>query len=92
MIELNSEKVFYAFDKTLEPALKVESGATVRIKTIDCFGNQIQTPEDTIDALDWDRVNPATGPVYVEGAVAGGVLKVAVEKIESTRVVQSEFT
>jgi len=82
MIELNSEKVFYAFDKTLEPAMTVESGATVRIKTIDCFGNQIQTPEDTIDALDWDRVNPATGPIYVEGAVAGGALKVSIDKIE----------
>jgi len=31
MVELSDEKVLYAFDKTLEPALTVPSGETVRI-------------------------------------------------------------
>ena len=82
MIELNDEKVLYAFSKDLEPVLKVESGETVRIRTKDCFGNQIQTKEDSLDCLDWDMINPATGPVYVEGAVAGGALKVTIDNIE----------
>ena len=46
MIELGDEKVLYAFDKELEPALVVPSGATVRVRTKDCFGNQVQRPED----------------------------------------------
>ena len=82
MIELSDEKVFYAFSKDLEPALEVESGETVRIRTKDCFGNQIQSPEDELDSIDWDRINPATGPVYVHGAVAGGALRVKIESIE----------
>lgn len=82
MHELSDEKIFYAFSKDLEPALRVASGETVRIRTKDCFGNQVQTPEDELDSIDWDAINPATGPVYVEGAKAGGALKVAIERIE----------
>ena len=82
MIELSDDKFFYAFDKTLEPALTVASGETVRIRTKDCFGNQIQTPEDKLDNIDWDAINPATGPIFVEGAVAGGALQVKIEQIE----------
>ncbi len=48
MVELSDEKVLYAFDKTLEPALTVPSGETVRIRTKDCFGNQVQRPEGTL--------------------------------------------
>ena len=82
MIELGDEKVLYAFDKELEPALVVPSGTTVRVRTKDCFGNQVQRPEDELDEIDWDHINPATGPIFVEGAVPGGALKVTIENIE----------
>lgn len=82
MVELDDEKVFYAFDKTLEPAMVVPSGTTVRVRTKDCFGNQIQKPEDELDGIDWDHTNPATGPIFVEGAVPGGALMVSIDAIE----------
>ena len=82
MHELSDDKIFYAFSKDLEPALTVASGETVRIRTKDCFGNQIRTPEDELDSIDWDAINPATGPIFVEGAKAGGALKVAIDRIE----------
>ena len=82
MVELDDEKVFYAFDKTLEPAMVVPSGTTVRVRTKDCFGNQIQKPADELDGIDRDHTNPATGPIFVEGAVPGGALKVSVGAIE----------
>lgn len=82
MVELDDEKVFYAFDKTLEPAMVVPSGTTVRVRTKDCFGNQIQKPEDELDGIDWDHTNPATGPIFVEGAVLGGALMVSIDAIE----------
>lgn len=82
MIELGNERVMYAFDKSLEAALTVESGDTVRIRTSDCFGDQVKSQADALDAIDWDRINPATGPVYVNGAVAGGALKVRIDAIE----------
>ena len=82
MIELSDEKVLFAFARDLEPALTVESGDTVRIKTQDCFANQVQTPTDELNAIDWDNINPATGPVFVKGAQPKGVLKVEILDIE----------
>ena len=35
-----------------------------------------------IDSIDFNRVNPATGPVYVEGAEEGDVLVVNILDIE----------
>ena len=82
MHQLGDECVLFAFARDLEPALRVASGDTVRIRTQDCFGNQVQAPEDQLDEIDWDAINPATGPVYVEGAVPGGALKVSIDNIE----------
>ena len=82
MIELNDDKTLFSFDRDLEPVLTVKSGETVRIRTKDCFSNQLTGPQDTMDDLDWDAINPATGPVFVEGAKAGGALKVRIENIE----------
>lgn len=82
MIELNDDKTLFSFDRDLEPVLTVKSGETVRIRTKDCFSNQLTGPHDTMDDLDWGAINPATGPVFVEGAKAGGALKVRIENIE----------
>ena len=82
MIELTDDNIIFAFSKDAEPVLRVASGDTVRIRTKDCFRNQVQTPEDELDEIDWDEINPATGPIYVEGAQAGGTLQVKIEAIE----------
>lgn len=82
MQQLGDERVLFAFARDLEPALTVESGETVRIRTKDCFGNQVRTSEDALDEIDWDAINPATGPVFVKGARPGGALKVVIENIE----------
>lgn len=82
MKELSDDKVLFSFARDLEPALVVESGETVRIRTKDCFGNQVKTSDDVLDEIDWDGINPATGPIFVKGAKPGGVLKVEILDIE----------
>jgi amidase len=82
MIELNDEHVVFSFDRYAEPVLTVKSGETVRIHTKDCFGEQIKSYNDNLDEIDWDAINPATGPVYVEQAVPGGSLRVEILNIE----------
>ena len=76
------EKYVYHFSPDNEPVKKVERGETVVFKTLDCFSNQIKSEEQLITAIDFDRVNPATGPVYVEGAEVGDVLVVDIEDIK----------
>ena len=70
------EHVFFAFSPELQPALRVRQGEVVRLETHDCFEGQIRTPQDLISALDWSHVNPATGPLYIEGVRAGDILRV----------------
>ena len=82
MKELSDARVFYAFSGNLQPALTVDSGETVRIQTKDCLGNQVKRAVDGLDTIDWDVMNPVTGPIFVRGAVAGGALEIRIERIE----------
>jgi amidase len=77
-----NDSVIYDFNKTHNPVKIVPSGTSVQIVTYDCFENQLQTEEDEITGIDWNRVNPATGPIYVKNAQPGDVLKVSIEKLE----------
>ena len=61
-----------------ENAVKVQQGEILEFYTRDCFNNQIDSEDYVMDVLDWDHINPATGPVYVEGAEKGDVLKVEI--------------
>ncbi len=74
--------IIYEFNKDNAYTKKVASGTTIRIETYDCFQNQIQSPETEVGGIDWDKINPATGPIFVEDAMPGDVLKVKIEKIE----------
>lgn len=71
----------FAFSKDNKPVLFVDSGETIEVETVDALSNQIQTESDTIEAIDWEQVNPATGPIYVNEAKEGDILKVTIEKI-----------
>ncbi|MFT9322364.1 acetamidase/formamidase family protein [Bifidobacterium aquikefiri] len=81
MIELDDTSVIYAFDPKSKPALEVPSGTTICIQTKDCFSGQIQSYRDRLGTLDWNAINPATGPIYVKGAKAQGCLKVTIHDI-----------
>ncbi|SIQ20933.1 amidase [Alkalispirochaeta americana] len=76
-MRIDDESIFYAFHSELIPVVTVESGAEIQMVTRDCFSNQISTPED-FSGLDWNQVNPATGPVALRGAQPGDILKVEV--------------
>lgn len=74
--------IIYEFNETNEPIDTVESGSTIRIETYDCFTNQIDSESTKLDELDWNQINPATGPIYIKDAQPGDVLKVTIDKIE----------
>ncbi len=82
MLTIKRDTVVYAMSPDNAPAAKVNSGDTILFETMDCFGGQIVRPEDRMGTLDWSRINPATGPVYVEGAEPGDTLKVEILRID----------
>jgi len=69
------------WDNGNKPALTVAPGTTVTFETVDASGAQL-SPDSTvadIPGLDFGKVNPVTGPVFVDGAEPGDALKVTVE-------------
>ena len=79
--KVTREHVFYAFSPELEPVLHVAQGEPFTLETHDCFSGQLKSEQDLLDVLDWDRVNPATGPVFIEGVNPGDVLRVDLLKV-----------
>ncbi len=76
------DKIFYAFDPRLEPALTVKQGEAFTLETHDCFQGQICSEQDLTANLDWEDINPATGPVYIEGIQPGDVVKLELRRVK----------
>jgi len=83
VITLTKDHRVFVLGGETGPALRVPAGTRVRLETADCFDDQVRGPDDVLDAIDWGRVNPATGPVYVEGAGPGDVLSVLIESVDT---------
>lgn len=81
-MKIIKEHVFYSFTGNNAPAMTVDAPAQIDFETMDCFGNQLRNPEDVMEEIDWDRINPATGPVFVNGAEPGDTLKVTINSIK----------
>jgi amidase len=78
---VSRDNVFFAFSAAGKPVSRVEQGEEVVLETHDCFQGQLRSERDLIDALDWSHVNPATGPVFIEGAMPGDILRVDLMEI-----------
>jgi len=72
--------VHIGWDNSLAPALKIAPGDIVEFEAQDASGGQLSadsTVQD-VEKLDFAKVNPVTGPVYVDGVVPGDVLKITI--------------
>ena len=65
------------WDNALTPVLRIEPGSSVEFEVLDAAGGQLsrESTVASIASLDFGRINPVAGPVYVEGAEPGDVLK-----------------
>jgi amidase len=79
---ITKDNLFYSFSKANKPIEKVALNKSIIIETVDAFGGQIKSESDTLNSLDWQKVNPATGSLYIEGTKSGDLLKVTIEKNE----------
>ncbi|ELY94443.1 acetamidase/formamidase family protein [Natrialba taiwanensis] len=73
----------YEFTPELEPIATVESGAQLTVETRDSLDGAIQSESDVIESVPAE-VNAATGPIEVEGAEPGDVLRVDIDDIRLT--------
>ena len=77
-IHIARHQVRFGWDRTFEPSHTIPSGAEIELETQDASAGQIgpDATLETVRTLDFERVNPVSGPVLVEGARAGDVLQV----------------
>ena len=81
MKRLTSDQVVFEMNKENKAVLSVASGEKVIFETMDCFSNEVCSADDTVSEIDFSKVNPATGPLFVENAEVGDVLKVKINQI-----------
>jgi amidase len=71
--DLNNVKYVYA---TVAPVAHLKPGEILDTNTLDCFGDAIRKPGDTLSMAPGD--NPLTGPFFVDGAEPGDTLAVKI--------------
>jgi acetamidase/formamidase len=75
---VGAEHVAFVWDNAAAPVLEIDSGETVHLECADASGGQLnaQSTKEDVANLDFARVNPVTGPVYVKSAQPGDVLQI----------------
>lgn len=70
----------FGWDNSFAPVLRTDPGRTIAFECNDASAGQLTSASTVADvtALNFGLINPVTGPVYVEGAEPGDVLKVRI--------------
>ena len=71
----------FGWDNSLAPAERVEPGSTILFHCHDSSAGQLGPSSTVTDVttLDFGKINPVSGPIFVEGARPGDALKVTIE-------------
>jgi len=77
---IHREHIHHGWNNAFAPRLKIAPGETVQFEIVDASSGQLNpgSTEADLEKLDLARVNPVTGPVYVDGAEPGDALKIKV--------------
>ncbi len=81
-MKITYEHTINNFSKDNSPIATVSAPATLTIETKDCYSNMLRTPENADTLIPSELINPATGPIFIEGCHPGDTLKVTIEKID----------
>lgn len=82
MLVISRENVVLQMSPNNVPVAHASPGDSVVFQTLDCFSNEIFKEDQLFSSVGWDRINPATGPLYVDGAKVGDILRVEVLDIK----------
>jgi acetamidase/formamidase len=70
----------FGWDRSIEPILTIAPGETVEFDCPDAAGGQFNAASTAADIpnLDFGRINPVLGPVFIDGARPGDAIKVTI--------------
>ncbi len=77
---IHKSQSHFGWDNSITPRLMVASGDTVEFKTVDSSGGQLTLSSTVADIakLDFAKVNPVSGPIYLHDAEPGDAVKVTI--------------
>ena len=81
MLILGREQSVFKLSPRNTPGASAPSGETVVFETFDCYSNRLTREDQELVSSGWDFTNPATGPLFVESAEPGDILRVAIVDI-----------
>ncbi|NRG16398.1 acetamidase/formamidase family protein [Rhizobiales bacterium] len=72
------------WDNSIAPTAHAKPGETLLFECLDAAGGHFtgESTADDIARMDPDKVNPVTGPVFVDGAEPGDALKVTIHEFQ----------
>ncbi|WP_084305268.1 acetamidase/formamidase family protein [Bradyrhizobium sp. ARR65] len=80
------DKVYFTYCYAHPPALRIKPGDSVTTTTRDASNDVFSVSDNTVlSKLDLTKVNPQTGPFYIEGAEPGDTLEVHIDSIDLNR-------
>jgi amidase len=80
------DKVYFTYCYAHPPAARINPGDSVVTSTRDASNDAFSVTDKTLaPKIDLTKVNPQTGPFYVEGAEPGDTLEVHIDSIELNR-------
>ncbi len=74
--DVKPSELKFTFSASYAPVAHLKSGDILETNTVDCFGNAVKKPGDTLSMAPGD--NPLTGPFYIDGAEPGDTLAVKI--------------
>jgi len=77
---LSPAKIHYKWNKDLPPAIEIDPGDVVTCETRDVTDGQVTPGCDAsvLGTVNFDRIYPLAGPIYVKGARPGDALEVEI--------------
>ncbi len=82
MKTVESTNVIYSFKPNMTSVVIVEPGEIFKVETNDCFFQQITSEDMVLTSIDHSTLNPATGPIFINGAEPGDLLKVKILNVD----------
>ena len=82
---LSKEFCTHSFSASHAPAIKIKPGELIQVQTWDCYKGAVDgltAEQAALKGFKDEEVNPASGPIYVEGAEPGDTLSVTIHHIQ----------
>lgn len=83
---LHAHQCHCGWDHSIPPQITIAPGDTIELGINDASGGQLNvnsTVED-IRRFDFGKTNPTTGPIYIDGAEPGDVVKVTIREFQTS--------